>query len=139
MGVTRDQITLVGAFRANMISFFNQRFEFYGRKLVVSPQPSNPAPTGSSCTVSGQAQADADAALQPFASGLFFGSCMAAYMDQAARNHVINVAAQQAPMPESFLSAHAPYAWSYQMAFENIQRTMGAWGYAGVGELAGSL
>src|SRR5687767_4159507 len=92
MGVTRDQIRLIGDFPANMITFFNQRFEFYGRKLVVQPRPAAPPP-GNACTAQAQAEADGDASLEPFATSIYFGGCMSTYMDQLARHGVINVAA----------------------------------------------
>ena len=122
-----------GAVPAGWIPFFNKRFEFYKRQMVLlgEPQACNQPPNASGADAPGQrAQADCDVQ-QAKPNGIFAamedqtGSGIS-YAAEMAQNKVI--ATMTRPyFSESQLAASAPYIWMYPMAQDTLQRTFAAW------------
>ncbi len=133
MGVTRDEIRVAlpdnGVQREYRLlqNFFNSRFEFYGRKIIL--EPSHPT-SGSSV-----AEMHADAAnvreMEAFASlnyaaDLYGGQT--AYYDALARHKVIGVDVRPMWAGERRLAANAPYQWNYLPGSDDVGNTLlGEW------------
>lgn len=106
--------------------FFNTRYELYGRHLNISCPLS-----GESCTPS-QQRADAQTVVQGnFFASLFYNSCGGVdYMDELADRHVIGISSFGPAFSQSYLAGKAPYLWQYEMDFDSLLRTEGAWACA---------
>ncbi|HXA43096.1 MAG TPA: hypothetical protein VNV65_09330 [Candidatus Solibacter sp.] len=106
--------------------FFNQNFEFYGRGIKLWDQSATNYPSGSA----GQ-RAAADAAYNyPAFGGLDENNGGGIdYTDEMASKGLISVLSRPY-LPESYLSSRRPYAWSYPMAADTLQRTMASWACA---------
>jgi hypothetical protein len=132
-GVTRDEITIaVPAFDGQLSraqrayeTYFNKRFELYGRKLRLVPF--KPAPD---YTTGDKMQGDAvfvDEQVNAFASlgyNLQQGQ-ENVYYDALARRGIVSVSANYAGpsrQTEKDLTAHAPYEWSYYQSLDIIER-----------------
>ena len=131
-GVTRDTIKIKvplydglqnpGLHQA-LQNFFNSRFEFYGRKLVLAQgqEGSGPAPE--------QQQADAahaDQVEKVFASttggaGAYF------YHKELARRKVLSVPILSTSFSSTELLRLSPYVWEYQMATDKQLDILGTW------------
>lgn len=140
-GVTTDSIKVLTYYPTNggpdaqrvitdLENFFNQNFEFYGRKLNVVTVKSTAA--SNSCS---NETAAADAAVQanhPFATDPAGNAC---FQIETARDHTIVV---DGGAPTAFNQAEfasfAPYLWNYQMSYDNAFATVGKFACS---ELAG--
>jgi hypothetical protein len=124
-----------GQVPTGMLAFFNKRFEFYRRSMVLLGRP--PTCTQESGSVGAnapgqRAQAACEVQANPPA-GLFaamedqVGSGIS-YADEMAHNKVI--ATLTRPFfsePQLAAPARAPYIWTYPMAQDTLQRTFAAW------------
>jgi hypothetical protein len=132
-GVTKDQITvaLPVQFFENttvppqLVDFFNKRYEFYGRKLVLKTfTPSGCGDAGTPRPA--QQRADAVAVqeeLQAFASLAYCnaGGADRAYYDALADRKVISVSdGNLITGTEAAYARHAPYQWNSQAGVETI-------------------
>ena len=141
-GVTRDTIKIAVPYEDGQVgnpltenakaleAFFNRRFEFYGRKIVLfrvqgkDHQAQNPDP----------AKQRADA-VEVDARGAFASTAYAEqggieyeYHDELARRKIISsFSAWPVQTSEDHFSARAPYEWSPQMGGTEIGRVMGEW------------
>jgi len=135
-GVTCSDIAIEddqGQVTPAMIGFFNKRFEFYKRKMVLLPQPATCSQQsgGVGANAPGQrALADCEVqASQP--TGLFAamedqtGSGIS-YAAEMAQNKVIATLTRPF-FSEPQLAQSAPYIWTYPMAQDTLQRTFAAW------------
>lgn len=131
-GVTRDQITVAvpqqfledGSIPPKLATFFNNRYEFYGRKLVLTAYP----PTGCANNAPDPAKMRDDAVavdeeLQAFAS-LAYCNAQGAdhhYYDALAQRKIISVTdGNLTTGVEAHYAAHAPYEWNFQPGVETI-------------------
>jgi Periplasmic binding protein len=136
-GVTHDAITVVltnGAsnnttqITNDLVHFFNERFEFYGRKIVLQP-PVSFTDCNSARPAARQLKAKAD----PFAVvGSVNTSGHDCYVDELARNGVISVSRGGDSGTSSWLASLAPYAWQYAMPVDTLLSQWGAWACAGL-------
>jgi hypothetical protein len=125
MGVTKDTITVVAPTRVDpvLVAYFNYRYEFYGRKLVV--QATN---EGACDTAGHQAAADTDVQnWHPFAAGYYFGCYGIPYYTELARKKVISVASYAPIMGESLMGKWDPYMWQYGMDTDLEMDNVGDW------------
>jgi hypothetical protein len=131
-GVTRDTIKIKiplydglqnpGLHEA-LENFFNRRFEFYGRKLVLEqgePQ-SGPSPENQRADA-----AHADEVEKVFASttggaGAYF------YHQELARRKVLSVPVLSTSFSSTELLRLSPYIWEYQMATDRQLDVLGTW------------
>ncbi|MDQ1437718.1 MAG: hypothetical protein QOK43_1347 [Acidimicrobiaceae bacterium] len=124
-GVTNDAISvsLPNWPDPTMLTYFNKRFEFYGRKLV-----SVGTHAYFNCTPEGQ-QADAESiekSDQPFAS-VFYYYCYGRYFyEEMARRHIVSIATDPV-FTTSELAKGSPYMWQYPLALDRLVGTIGEW------------
>jgi hypothetical protein len=123
-GVTRDEIRIgVPGFRAALfdafLPHFNDRYEFYGRKLRLV----NTEAEGRYAAVSAKEQG-AFAAVHPEFSGNVYAD--SGFMQEAARLGVVAVtAATTADQHQADLQSAAPYGWTFRQPGDVLQRAMG--------------
>ena len=137
-GVTKDQITVAvptqflenTAIPPQLFDFFNKRYEFYGRKLVM--RPFTPSGCGDSGTPKpAEQRADAIAVqeeLQAFASIAYCNANGAdrAYYDALADRKVISVSdGNLITGTESAYARKAPYQWNVQAGVDSITANLG--------------
>lgn len=127
-GVTGNEVRIVipngvhSTIQNNLLSFFNRRFEFYGRKLTDKG--------GAGC---GRSPAEQQAhALDVAKNDIFasLGYCDArgatqAYYHELARRGVVSVDMQPSNRSEADLAAFHPYEWSYLPTFDKGSRHLG--------------
>lgn len=114
----------------DLINFFNERFEFYGRKIVTfCLQTGN----GSAMAAGQQADADAMAAHQPppFASTMYRGGASQYYVQKAAcEHHIIAITYYILPRSKGYMDSCAGYIYQYLMNFEGESAALGQWACA---------
>ncbi|HZQ27357.1 MAG TPA: hypothetical protein VFA94_06640, partial [Acidimicrobiales bacterium] len=127
-GVTGDTITISipspnKRVVADLQAYFNNRYEFYGRKLnlVLSKDNGNE----NTCTDrKAQAQAD-DEQLHIFAATTASnGNAGQCYHSELARRKIINVSTPQ-EFGDDELDSYRPYLWQYMMGFDRQFQAMG--------------
>jgi hypothetical protein len=96
----------------DLVSYFNERFQFYGRKIVLR-QFNGQGQLGQEITDGGQSQAQADAltvadTIHAFAD---ISALSQPYAENLAAQHVVNVGVPY--MSQPWFQSHAPYAWSF--------------------------
>ena len=96
----------------DLITYFNTRFQFYGRKIVLKEFHGQGQLT-SEITGGGQSQADADAltASQSVDSFADVSALSQPYSQALSSDHVVNIGAPY--MSQQFFQTNAPYAWSF--------------------------
>jgi hypothetical protein len=112
-------------------TFFNRRFELYQRALVLSPPyqyPDDISPPAQ------RALADQVAADGNFGATEFPNQGGYVYHKELATKRVESVFGFEGNTPEPDLAASDPYLWSYEMASDNMLRSVASWYCA---ELAG--
>lgn len=127
-GVTEDEIRIAvpnnhGDLPAIYETFFNSRFEFYGRKLRLITYPA-----ANTCDPAGQ-QADAvkvDKQIDAFASSWWL-ACFGWYYGQELARRGIIYATQDPNYDDAYLNAYRPYLWQYSMADDRLFSATGAW------------
>ncbi len=135
-GVTRDEIIVawpqteghdeswVNAF----VTFFNQRFEFYGRKITLAPFE----PEGGGDDAALRADATkVDDELGAFASLTYSQDeskgGQTPYYNELSRRQILSVNYLPNYLPEGHLAQHQPYQWVQYPEFPQFQRHMGQW------------
>jgi hypothetical protein len=127
-GVTREDITIavpdyVQPVHDALANYFNARFEFYGRKLVLKP-----VTQGTDGTQGGEEQAAIEAhdSLRAFAStdnpyggGFWYAQYLA--------DRKIIYSAMRPLSAESYLTRFRPYVWQYPMSADRIFANIGEW------------
>lgn len=96
----------------DLATYFNDHFQFYGRKIVVQPFNGQGQLT-EEVTDAGQAQADADALtvadqIKAFAD---ISALSQPYAQALANQHVVNIGAPY--MSQQWFSSNAPYSYSF--------------------------
>ena len=126
-GVTADTITLVIPEANQRIiqgleTYFNKRYEFYGRKIKLVPGGG-----GENCTERKASAVDAETALGAF-GGLDAtnGNAGPCFQSEMARRKLMSAVVNVTFM-ESDMATLDPYLWQYSMSFDKI--------VAGVGEM----
>jgi hypothetical protein len=124
-GVTKDAInvSLPNWPDPTMLTYFNKRFEFYGRKLV-----SVGTHAYFNCSPEGQ-QSDAesiDKSDHPFASVFYFYCYGRYFYEEMARRHIVTVATDPV-FTTSELAKASPFLWQYPLALDRLVATMGEW------------
>jgi hypothetical protein len=129
-GVTRDEIRIGAPSSlediADAARFFNKRFEFYGRKLVVIDDSGQ---TDCTDAVSGRSSAQiADEQFHLFATNQPCGSSAAeiGFTDEIARRGIIYVA-HESPLGTDWMRRHHPYLWQYPMEADAMFAHLGEW------------
>lgn len=105
--------------------FFNNHFDFYGRKvhIIVDPNGNATDPTG----MQNEANAVAGPPDRAFASAEYLDTGGWDYHEQLARDHVVSVFGFEANPTEAQLSQWDPYLWSYTMSADSMLTTLGNW------------
>jgi hypothetical protein len=141
-GVTANQIDVAlpdasesrVAVARTYVDYFNQRFEFYGRKIVLKPfKPTQGAP-GSSGSGSEQLQADAVTAADThgaFASLAYDPDAnkggQGPYYDELALRKVVSFQYYPNFTSGQAIEKRAPYQWAHFPDFTSFQRNLGRW------------
>ncbi len=126
-GVTRDTVTIAAPDGGDdelrlLQSFFNNRFEFYGRKLrVVKIETPNGSPEGQRA-----AAQDVDELHNAFASTDQSAASGFHYYEELARRTLLS-AAHEVNFSEPWMVDRAPYIWQYPMAGDEMFRNIGRW------------
>ena len=132
-GVTRDQISIAvpsqffedASIPPKLATFFNKRFELYGRKLVLTPYTPTGCGSGSQPDPA-KMRDDAvavDEELQAFASLAYCNASGADhhYYDALAQRHIVSVTdGNLTNGVEAHYAARAPYEWNVQPGVDTI-------------------
>lgn len=96
----------------DLVTYFNEHFQFYGRKMVLKTFKGQGTLTAE-ITDGGQAQANADALTAANSIGAFadISALSQPYSQALSSQHVINIGAPY--MSEQYFEQNAPYAWSF--------------------------
>lgn len=128
-GVDKDTIKIVMADNQNsdvtngLLTFFNNRFEFYGRHVVIE---SGSCGEGSPAQL--VAKADTLAQEHVFAvvgCGDVKGSAYP-FFDELARKHVVSIANRADLVTEAHMAQFHPYEWTYFPTYDRAQQLLGA-------------
>jgi hypothetical protein len=131
-GVTRDQITIAwpesiekSQDTLDLVKYFNERYEFYGRKIVLKPY--NPRGGVFGAVSASDMQADADYVhdqLHAFGSIAYVprAGAEAHYYDRLAQLGVLSVDSHASMREESHFTQYQPYEWGYLPAFDTMMR-----------------
>ncbi len=137
-GVTRDAIYIAvptpesaNAQYSALANFFNKRFQFYGRKIVLEFCGSSGGGSGSS----DQANQIADAALaasgcggpKPFASTFYRQNNGAFYMQEMGCRYKTITMGSYSPYDKKYLNNCAPYLYQYPMEADEEFANIGEW------------
>lgn len=137
-GVTRDSVYIAVPTPENvqnkynaLVKFFNNRFQFYGRKLVLEFCSSSGGGSGSS----DEANQNADAALAaagcngpaPFASTFYRQNNGAHYMPAMACRYKIPVVGSYSPYDSKFLNRCPGLQFQYPMEVDEEFANLGEW------------
>jgi hypothetical protein len=130
-GVTRDQITVAVPTQfleqtpiAAMAAFFNSRYEFYGRQLVLKSY--TPSGCADRVPAPDKQRADAVAVKEEFKAFASLAYCNAgsadrAYYDALAAKQIISVLdGNLITGTEATYRTHAPYEWNVQAGVETV-------------------
>ncbi len=104
-----------------LVPFFNMRFEFYGRRMIIVPagvgDPADPVQQRNAAT-------SVDEEYQAFAAGsMVYGFH---FQEELARRSVVSVG-RNSDFTEPYLRTRAPHIWSYPMAADRMFQNMGGW------------
>ncbi len=130
-GVTADEIRIAVPARENdevlnlLFAFFNKRFQFFDRKLVLVGVPN----CGGWRPDEMRACAEAAKAQDIFASLSYsdVGGNQQFYYDRLAQLGIISVGSHPDRRSEEHLSKFAPYQWAYLPSFDKIGRHLGSY------------
>ena len=132
-GVTRDTIKVAlpdknvdTPYRKALVSFFNERFQFYGRQLEVVPIPGYDPSQGCDPAVQSGAAAAARDQLDAFISFDTSG-CGGVYYAREAAGRGVIVTNFQPLYDEQELRTLHPYVWSYPMSNDRMFPALGRW------------
>jgi hypothetical protein len=118
-GVTKDTITVAAPDQGSYgmytawANFFNNRFQFYGRKIIIVNPNNNNA-------------AGADAAKQLGAFAGLTSYSDPAYYRQLVKHKIIGIY-RTTDFSDSELAAASPYLWGYTMSFTQIEASLADW------------
>ena len=115
-----------GAEAPALQKFFNSRFELYGRQIHLQMYTENGNDVAGQQGLAKKVAADGN-----FASTEFTDTGGMEYHQELARLHVVSAYGFEANPTEADMNRYDPYLWSYQMAADNMLRTIGNW-YCGV-------
>ncbi len=115
-----------------LANFFNDRYQFYGRKMVLQFCASSDKGTGSD----DEANQRADAALaasgcgtgtKPFASAMYRALNGPYYIREMGCAYQVIAVGTYAPYDSRFLNTCAPYSWQYSMEVDEEFANFGEW------------
>lgn len=108
------------------VTFFNSHFMLYGRHITLQDFSGDNQGSGAP----GQrAEADHEASMNIFAAMNDNNGGGISYGDQLAKDGVIATYVRPY-LTEGYMASHAPYVYSYPMAFDTLERTFAAWACA---------
>ena len=114
-----------------LVDFFNNRFELYGRRLVLTAFDPQSRDDGNAASDAAAERADAEAAksLNPFAAiaNPFGQANPKTYTSRLAAAGIVTVAGggEVTVGSERQLSARSPYAWTYEPTSDELLATIG--------------
>ena len=96
----------------DLVTYFNEKFQFYGRKIVLK-QYNGTGELTNELLDGGQSQADADAITSAQTLGAFadVSALSQPYAEALTAQHVVNIGAPY--MSAQWFNQEAPYAWSF--------------------------
>lgn len=106
--------------------FFNRRFQFYGRKLVLQGIAADYSPTPDPATSQQNLAAKVDQEYHAFASTTLDSYQGTVYYQELARRKVLAVS-NNPVYSQSQLGQLAPYVWQYPMALDTTMATTADW------------
>jgi hypothetical protein len=117
----------------DLVAYFNDHFQFYGRKLVLK-QFHGTGQLTQEITDAGQSEADADGLTAADTVGAFadISALSQPYAEALSAQHVVNIGSPY--MSEQWYEAHAPYAYSFFPDCSSLGQEGGA---VAVKEIAG--
>jgi hypothetical protein len=109
--------------------FFNDRFQFYGRKIVLQFCDNGGGASGQADQVAHAAEAAAGCGngIPPFASTFYRQNNGAYYMPEIACRHKTVVVGSYSPFDKKFLDRCAPYQYQYPMVADEGFANVGEW------------
>ena len=133
-GVTGSTITLVleksrggnAQVNTDLVNFFNDRFELYGRKIVLQYYDQSAGPAGAEAQVTQEDQQFAPFAHWGVAQSQNVNNVF--WNDAFARHHILTFAGQFNEMPaqsQAHMTQYAPYEWMYIPSFDQVERGLG--------------
>jgi hypothetical protein len=108
----------------NYQNFFNNRFEFYGRKLVLVSNRDDFAGGTPEQQVAAAVKADEERHVFASTDATYGGGFF--YYSELARRGIIS-AGQRSVTPASYLQSKHPYMWQYEMASDGVFASTGDW------------
>ncbi|HVE76365.1 MAG TPA: hypothetical protein VND22_06325 [Actinomycetota bacterium] len=130
-GVTADEVRIAApsntTFADGMVAYFNSRYEFYGRKMVIVPGIG--AGFGPDAAKMSADAVKADEELKVFGSLLYGdgGGEEFVYYDELARRGIVSVDARPTMNSEASMKKFHPYQWGYLPGFDLMSRAMSEW------------
>ncbi len=136
-GVTRDEVRVVMASNYDfdgdddtsraILAHFNNRYEFYGRKIIPLELPSSGENEPTAKMMANAAAADEE--LRAFASNQWGDESGQEYVyyDELARRQIVSVNARPSMLDEQRLQRFHPHQWSYLPGLDTMSRQMGQW------------
>lgn len=135
-GVTRDNIYIAVPTPESaekeytaLANFFNKRFQFYGRKIVLQFCDNGGGAGGEADQVAHAAEAAAGCGngIPPFASTFYRQNNGAYYMPAMGCRHKTIVVGSYSPYDKKFLERCAPYQYQYPMEVDEEFANVGEW------------
>jgi hypothetical protein len=124
-GVTGEEIrVVVGGSQpgvGRLETFFNKRFEFYGRRLRFSGW----GDPGATCESNKAAAQGIGQGVKPFAALGLYQANEWCYQEEIARQKVIAIT--ESVFPEQWLAERHPYMWQYPVGVEGMLTGLGQW------------
>ncbi len=127
-GVTGDEIVVAvpvnNKFASLYTAYFNSRYEFYGRKLVIKAVSGGGSPQG---MVSLAVKVDKE--VGAFASTTIGdnGGGEYVYYDELAKRGIVSTNGYPSAASEAHLASRHPYEWSYLPTFDFMGRSKAEW------------
>ena len=131
-GVTADEITIAwpqtiekAQDTLNLAEYFNRRYEFYGRKIVLKPYGPRGGVFGAVSAADMQADADfVHDEIGAFASIAYVPRAGAEhhYYDRLAQLKILGIDSHASNREEQHLARYEPYLWGYLPAFDVMMR-----------------
>lgn len=110
------------------VSFFNRRFELYGRRITLVPLEVPDGGDPDPAAMSSDAEA-VDAEIGAFASLSYpdRAGVESYYYDHLARRNILSVAGRATMSTETHYGRMDPYQWNYLAAADTVFRNLGEW------------
>lgn len=127
-GVTSTEIRVAvpdnGDEDPRLARFFNSRFEFYGRRLVLIPTRDDFAGPGVEQQIAAAVKADEERQVFASTDATFGGGFH--YYSELARRGIVS-SGQRTVTPESYLQDQHPYMWQYEASADEVFAATADW------------